>query len=377
MNSPATRTSRGSLIVVILALLAVGVVVSNAPLSDDRGAQAYVVQPGDDYYTISSVLGSGDVAAGAAYLARANGELPAAPLRPGRVLLFEPSAIAEIVVDPAGVDATTTVPRAAQDRPELLAGAAVERVEVNGVMQTWDEATTAFEAAVGQPITIARRFSPDFPGTFAEVEAFAVDTGVRDRFISVKGDPTFEQWMTFLDSVPADGFDTWVTINHEPENDGDDMTPDVFKAKLALMLSAIRETARPDLHPAAVLMTWLERDDDPNSSSAAWFPDEPAAFTLGIDPYDICGCNAFPDLVEPTLALWRDAGGVDWAVTETGTKQTGEAGAAWIDGMFDFCRSDASCVGPMWFHSAIGPVGDWWLDDPAMQVAFGAQLAAG
>ncbi len=142
MNSPATRTSRASIIVVILALLAVGVVVFNAPFSDDRGAQAYVVQPGDDYYTISSVLGSGDVAAGAAYLARANGELPAAPLRPGRVLLFEPSEIDEIVVDPTGVDATTTVPRAAQDRPELLAGAAVERVEVNGVMQTWDEATS-------------------------------------------------------------------------------------------------------------------------------------------------------------------------------------------------------------------------------------------
>ena len=88
------------------------------------------------------------------------------------MLLFEPSAIAEIVVDPAGVDATTTVPRPTQDRPELLVGAAVERVEVNGVMQTWDEATSAFEVAVGRPITIARRFSPDFPSTFAEVEAF-------------------------------------------------------------------------------------------------------------------------------------------------------------------------------------------------------------
>ena len=71
------------------------------------------------------------------------------------------------------------------------------------------------------------------------------------------------------------------------------MNPDVFKAKLALMLSAIRESARPDLHPAVVLMTWLKRDDDPNSSSAVWFPDEPAAFTLGLDPYDICGCNPF------------------------------------------------------------------------------------
>ena len=173
---------------------------------------------------------------------------------------------------PSSASAPPPVPRAGQERPELLAGAAVERVEVNGAMQTWDEATTAFEAAVGQPITIARRFSPDFPSSFAEVEAFAVDTGVRDRFISVKGDPTFEQWTTFLDSIPADGFDTWVTINHEPENDGEEMTPDVFKAKLALMLSAIRETARPDLHPAAVLMTWLERDDDPNSSSAVVVP---------------------------------------------------------------------------------------------------------
>jgi hypothetical protein len=216
-----------------------------------------------------------------------------------------------------------------------------------------------------------------FPRTFPDTPEFAVDTGVRHRFISVKGSPSSDDWATFLASVPADGFHTWVTINHEPENDGDDLTPELFREKLAVMLQEIRATGRSDIHPGVVLMTWLERDDDPNTSSTVWFPDEPEAFTLGLDPYDTCGCRPFPELVEPTLALWRQAGGVDWAITETGTKQTGDAGAVWIDGMFDFCRADVDCLGPMWFHAAVGSRGPWWLDDPTMQAAFGAQVAAG
>jgi hypothetical protein len=368
MGSIKHHGPRLAAVVVAIALVAVGVVIVRAIVVDDgsEGFGAYVVRPGDSWFEVSRSLGSGNVPADATYLAESNNADLSTQLNPGRVIEYDPE-----LIDPTS---TTVQP---PPKPTFVAGAAVQPVMVGGTMQTWSQATSALETLIQQPIAIARRFSPDFPRTFPETPEFAVDTGVRHRFISVKGSPSLDDWERFLDSVPADGFHTWVTINHEPENDGDGLTPELFREKLALMLEAIRATGRSDVHPAFVLMTWLERDDDPSTSSTVWFPDEPAAFTLGLDPYDTCGCRPFPELVEPTLALWRQAGGVDWAITETGTKQTGDAGATWIDGMFDYCRADVDCLGPMWFHAAVGSRGPWWLDDPTMQAAYGAQVAAG
>jgi hypothetical protein len=369
MSSIKRHGPRMAVVLVAVALVAVGVVVVRALTTDDapaEGLDAYVVQPGDSWYEVSRSLGSGDVSADASYLAEINDEQLDSQLSPGQVIEYDPDQI-----DPTS---TTVTP---PPKPTFVAGAAVQPVMVGGTMQTWSQATSAFESLVQHPLAIARRFSPEFPTTFADLPEFAVDTGVRHRFISVKGDPSPADWARFLESVPQDGFHTWVTINHEPENDGDHMTPEVFKEKSAVMLDAIRATERTDLHPAVVLTTWLERDDDATSTSAAWFPNEPAAFTLGLDPYDICGCTAFADLVNPTLALWREAGGVDWAISETGTKQTGDDGAVWIEGMFDFCRADRACLGPMWFHAAVGANGPWWLEDPVMLEAYGAQMAAG
>lgn len=283
-----------------------------------------------------------------------------------------PTTVPSTTVPPTEPTTTTTTTTVAPvPAHQVLVGAAVERL----AGETWIAATSRFEAGIGQPITIARRFVGSFPSTFGSVQAFAADVGLRDRFISVKGTPTLAQWVTFLQSVPVDGFDTWVTINHEPENDGASMTPTVYRSKLRLMHQALEQVNRADLHAGAVLMAWLERDGNPATSSAAWFPDADIidAFTLGLDPYDPNNRQQFPDLVAATLTLWDAAGGRAWMVTETGTKRTGVDGVAWIDTMFAYCHADPDCGGVMWFHAVTGADGPWLITDPLMFAAYGRQ----
>lgn len=268
---------------------------------------------------------------------------------------------------------TTTTTTVAPPARSILVGAAVERQGT----ESWAQATSRFEAAIGQPINIARRFTGTFPTSFAAVATFTVDTGERDRFISVKGNPTFAQWVTFFASIPNDGHDTWVTINHEPENDGGTMTPTVFKGKLRTMHDAWAAVGRPDIHLGAVLMTWLERDNIASTSSAQWFPDADiiADFTLGLDPYDPLSRQQFAALVGATLQLWDAAGGGPWMVTEVGTKRLGQDGVDWIDSMFAYCRADLDCGGIMYFHAVTGADGPWLITDQLMLAAYGRQAA--
>lgn len=285
----------------------------------------------------------------------------------GAPVLIPPSCTQPVTTTTTTTTSTTTVP--AQIVPPVWVGATIDR----RTGESWAQATAAFERAIGADVDLARRFTGVFPQTFANVPAFTVDTGQRDRWISVKGYPTRADWLRFLRSIPADGHTTYVTINHEPENDGPAMTPTVYKAKQALMLAAIREVDRADLIPAVVLMGWLERDGLASTSSADWFPDEPAAFVLGLDIYENGSGRNLGELAAPTVTLWRAAGGGDFAIAETGTRLTGAQGVAWIDRAFAWCRAALDCLGITWFHSAVGPTGNWWLTDPLMQRAFGAQ----
>lgn len=261
---------------------------------------------------------------------------------------------------------TTTMPPSGT----FMLGATTDRQGT----QTWAQATAAFEAQIGNNLDIARRFYSSFPSSFTQPPSWSQDIGKRHRFVSVKGDPTLTQWVNLLNTFPDDGFDTWVTINHEPENDGGSMTPTVFKARLRVMHQAIGMVGRDDIHPAFVLMSWAERDGNQATSSALWFPDPDIIgdFTLGLDPYDPNSRSTYPVLVDPTLALWDAAGGGDYMITEVGTKRTGADGVAWIRGMGDHCRADADCRALMWFHSFVGDQGPWYLNDPAMQKAYGA-----
>ena len=358
---------------IAIALL-VGLVAGVAVGQEDSRVRpiaelSYVeVRAGDSYWALARDLG---LSCTYTELWAANGR---SVLDPGTVLLIPPRcapvATTTTTTTVATTTTTTTVPPAPANPP--LIGASIEK----GAFGSQAAATMAFEAQTGAPVMIARRFNNGFPTNFRNVEAFNVDTGKRHRWISVKGDPTLAQWVSFLGTIPQDGFDTWVTINHEPENDGGSMTPTVFKSRLALMSTAIDQVNRDDIHKGLVLMTWLERDADPNTSSASWFPDSAIlpGFTLGIDPYDPNSRNDFEALVSATIALWDAAGGHDWMVTEVGTKRTGQAGVDWIADMGSYCRADPDCKALMWFHAAAGDNGPWYLPEGPMSAEWGRQV---
>lgn len=258
----------------------------------------------------------------------------------------------------------------------MLVGTAVTKTTT----ESWDTATTRFEQMVGKPITIARRFLGGPFTNWASIPQFAVDTGKRSSVVSFKGDPTDVQLVAAIQSIPVDGFTRWLVWNHEPENDGAPMTPAYFRGRQARLLAAWRAAGSPThVKPMIVLMTWLERDGNASTSSAQWFPDEPAAWTLGLDPYDIPGTMSLEKLTKPTVDLWRAAGGHDWLIAETGTHTTpGATAAAWITTGFDWARSyGAKAV--CWFDSGVGanagPNG-WFLANCGQEAvdAFAAQI---
>lgn len=368
MSSPTKLTA--ALVAALTAITAVSVVsavTAPTPVADLRYVSA---DPGDSYWSIRNELG---LSCTHTELWQANGR---SPLDPGTIVFLPPECLttttAPATTTPptttTSTTTTTTLPPAPVVPPVML-GATIDR---RGT-ETWAQATAAFEQAVGAPVEISRRFTGTFPTSFASVGAFAVDIGQRHRVISVKGTPSRADWDRFLASIPADGYSTWVTINHEPENDGGAMTPAVFRARLALMLEAIDATGRDDLHPTVILMSWLERDANPATSSADWFPAAIERFTLGIDPYENGSGRQLAEIAQPTIDVWVAEGGGPWMITETGTRITGAAGAAWVRNAFAWCRATVDCLAVQWFHSSVGPTGNWWLDDPQMRAAFGEQ----
>ena len=233
----------------------------------------------------------------------------------------------------------------------LLVGATV----VPATGESWLQATARFESLIGKPITVARRFlgsAPLLP--FSSYDQFAADVGRRDRWVSFKGDPTDAQLEAFIRSIPVDGHTTGVAWNHEPENDGGVMTPAYFRARQARLLAVIRKVNRPDVYPMVVLMGWLENDGIASTTSAAWFPDEPAEWVLGVDFYDDKANRTYAQLATQTLDLWALAGGIRWAATEFGTARTGTSAATWITEYGQFARTRPGCIGGAWFDSTIG-----------------------
>ena len=249
----------------------------------------------------------------------------------------------------------------------MLIGAAIDRQG----SQSWAQATDTFEQRMGRHVQIARRFT----GTnlaahnfnLASIDRFKLDVNTRHRSWSFKGSYTDPELDRIVDQLPNDGYLTW---HHEADNDGGAMTPTYFKSLQARLLAAIERSGRADVVPTFVLTSWLERDNEPNTSSADWFPAQPAKWAFGIDPYDPHSQRTFAQLAEPSISLWKQHGGRRWLVTETGTHRTGNDGVAWIRDAKTWC-ADNGCEAFMWFHSDIGKEGPWWLEDDALYAALG------
>lgn len=264
-----------------------------------------------------------------------------------------------------------------QSQPRrVLLGASVEQQDG----QTWGEATAVFEALIGRRVPVARRFSRRPPTTFTGTNVFALDAGVRSSVISWKGEMTDAELRRFLESIPDDGFTRWVIWQHEPENDGGQMTPAFFRARQARLLAAHRAIGAPSrIVPTVNVMGWLERDSDRPvpTSSATWFPDEPAAWCLGINPYDEGRLELRAGL-EPTLKLWRAAGGVRWSVPEFSTRRTGPQAARWITEGLGWAASEGADFACWFDHGGKEPeAGGWYLRNtgPEGIAAFAAHIA--
>lgn len=275
----------------------------------------------------------------------------------------------------------------------IFAGSAPSIVQSSGMFigatvdpewpETGVQAIANFEAELGVPkIDIIRSFQGGMPTTYAgggNHNDWDSHIGVRHRVISVKGEPTQAQLETFIASIPSDQYKTWLIVHHEPENDGGNHTPAWFQTMLdnlhAAWLSVDGGNGRADVVPSLCLMTWLERDNNANTSSADWFPRSAIIgdFTLWLDPYDPNSVRTLQQQTQATLDLWRAEGGSAWGIAETGTKRTGADLANWIAQGCAWARSEGA-TGWCWFHSAVGQDGPWWLEDPQGLAALGAEV---
>ncbi len=276
----------------------------------------------------------------------------------------------------------------------VFAGSAPSIVQPSGMFigatvdpewpETGVEAIANLESELGVPkLDIIRTFQGGaMPTTYAgggNHNDWDSHIGVRHRVISVKGEPTQAQLETFIQTIPTDQYLTWLIVHHEPENDGGNHTPAWFQTMLNNLHAAWQSVdggnSRADVIPSLCLMTWLERDSNANTTSADWFPSSGIIgdFTLWLDPYDPQSRRTLQQQTEATVDLWEAAGGGPWGIAETGTKRTGAEGATWITQGCAWARSRGA-VGWCWFHSAVGNDGPWWLTDPDMLEAMGAEV---
>lgn len=263
--------------------------------------------------------------------------------------------------------------------PYVMVGAATQQVGGKTIAQ----ATSDFETLIGASLELGRRYSGGTETNFAAVASFAVDTNVRSRFVSMKGSvnsaPTQAQWESFITSIPADGFDTYVTAHHEPDNDGGSHDIAWFQGQLDRLHAAwVATGSRADVFPSFNPTGYEERDNNPSTTSQNWFPRTAIAadFVCWYDPYDPNAQKTLQQQIEVSVDLWlnyTNSSGL-WGIAETGTKRTGADGANWITQSFAWARAKGGCVCIAWFNSSVGANGPWYLPSGLMATAYGDQV---
>lgn len=260
----------------------------------------------------------------------------------------------------------------------MLVGASVQR---RGT-ESWGQALTRFETSIGKPVQAVRRFiSGPPPANPATHSALADVLDGRYQLLAISfTSGTVAQIATFLRGLPVlDGTRYAVAIRHEPDKtDPNTGQPRVsgpaFQAMCDDLIEAVDLVARPDIDPMFVLMSWLERDGKPSTSSLDYMPRTNLdRWIMGLDPYFGKIENTYASQAGPTIALWRGLGGVRIALTEWGIKATGQAAADQITAITSDAEADG-CEFVLYFDSAEGEnAGDgWYLDlrGPAAVNAF-------
>lgn len=214
--------------------------------------------------------------------------------------------------------------------------------------------------------------------TFQGIERFDQDRNVRHRWISWKGEQGAAANATFMETIPDDGFITYVTQHHEPENDGGSHDEAWFKTMQANIHAGWVSIGRPDhIRPYFNLMSYQDRDASSATAGHNWFPDESIIgdFYYAIDPYDPNGNKTLEQQAGPSYEDWITHGGdpARFAIMETGSKRTGANLANWIHQGAAWARS-INMVALIWFHSDVGAEGPWWLDDIQGRAAWAEEM---
>lgn len=194
----------------------------------------------------------------------------------------------------------------------------------------------------------------------------------------------------------ADGFPTYLCLQHEAERPDKGNTPAAMRAQFDTWITKIRTYCQRiaphaptslGIVPTVIYMSYLERDRSAATSTGDWFPtvdiggDIPVC--LGLDPYDQ-GNQELRELYTPTLDLWRAGGGTLWAITETGSHRLDDTDRArWITEGFRDAYDDG-CLFITWFQNNVegANVGEGWsierleLDDGGRPVPAPKSLAA-
>ena len=142
--------------------------------------------------------------------------------------------------------------------------------------------------------------------------------------------------------------------------------------------AAVDIVGRDDVDPMFVLMSWLERDGNPSTSSLDYMPRTNLnRWIMGLDPYFGKDENTYDSQAGSTIALWRGLGGRRIALTEWGVKSTGQTAADQITGIHADAEEDG-CEFALYFDSAEGTNAGagWYLDmrGPEAVAAFAAAI---
>lgn len=310
-----------------------------------------------------------DVAAALA-LARAAADLDRVEIDAARAVILDLSATVE-------VQAARIVELEALLNPSpmhvMRVGASVQR---RGG-ESWPGALNRFETSIGRRVRCVRRFTSGAPSV------------TDDAFVDVLADPQYDALILsfksgtqaeierFMRDLPVvEGRTYYLALFHEPDKQLR-LTPAAFQALCARLEAADQNVNRADISLAAILMTWLERDGDPGTSSADYMPPPSPRWVLLMDPYFSKPENTYASQCAQTVALWRALGGTRIGIAEFGVKTTGQQAADQITAIATDARADG-CETLSYFDSNVGDNAGagWYLDlrGPAAETAFASLI---
>jgi hypothetical protein len=203
------------------------------------------------------------------------------------------------------------------------------------------------------------------------------------QMASGAGDAWARDLAAKLGSLPGP---VWVAVHHEPENDSGDLQD--WK-RMQQRLSPIFR-AYPNIAFTVILMGYhqfIAPTIDPKLSMQALYPGPGLVDVVGFDPYNWYGTvrssgeqiTTFDELKTyyTKIAAWAaSAGGVKWAVAETGyTDLAAQRDVAWLSRAYDDMKAAGGIALTYWDNQTAKPADTFRLTSTLKRTEFAKVLA--